>query len=95
MTIKELKLKKHYKTDNTNTMILTKHPVEIVDGLLHGCEIILENNTFRVWTQARSKAIKIANQYKLKVHLMYKEAEIWIPLSLADELLIKFGARLR
>jgi len=95
--LQTLGLKKSFKPyaepEADTIMLATKHPAQIVDGLLRGDEICLQGKRFRVWTARKRLAHDLAKQHGLKVRLLDGEAELWIPAELADELLPKFGAR--
>ena len=66
----------------------TKRRAEIVDGYLVGSDIDLyDNQTFRVWTNRWLKCRQLSEHYKLKCNLLDGEAELYIPIELADTLL--------
>lgn len=87
--------KPYAEPENGASMIETRKPAQIVDGLLRGSEICLQGKLFRVWTSRKRLAHDLATQYNLKVRLLDGEAELWVSAELADELLPKFGARTR
>jgi len=97
--LQSLVLKKSFKTyaepETGALMIVTRKPARIIDGLLHGSEICLQDKLFRVWTSRKRLAHAIAKQHGLKARLLDGEAELWVPAELADTLLPKFGARIR
>jgi len=76
-------------------MLETQKPPQIVDGLLRGSEIVLQGKLFRVWTPRKRLAHMLATQHNLRVRLLDGEAELWVPAELADELLQKFGAKVK
>ena len=87
---------KPYSEPETGTLMLaTRYPAQIVDGLLRGNEICLQGKLFRVWTARKRLAHDLAKQHSLKVRLLDGETELWIPAELADELLPKFGAKIK
>lgn len=92
-----LKLFKVCLEAETGTCLLaTKEPARIIDGILHGSEIaLMRDNMFLVWTGRRRLAQEIAKRHKLNVRLLDGEAQIWVPPNLADELLPKFGAKVK
>ena len=98
--LKALGLKKQffpYTEAETGVILLkTRKPAAIVDGLLVGSEIDLyDNSTFRVWTPQKKKAMAYAKKYLLKIRLLDGEAALFVPVNLADELLPKFGAKVK
>ena len=102
--LKQLGLKKQFKpymeAETGVIMLETRKPVRIVNGLLKGCEISLgADGIFCVWTQRKRLANDIAKRYGLRnglrIRLLDGEAELNIPASLADELLPKFGAKVK
>jgi hypothetical protein len=101
-TLASMGLKKIYKpfTDNDNTKdiicLTTRKPAKIIDGIMHGSDIDLyDNNTFRVWTSHKNKAIKAAKDNNFKIRPLDGEAELFIPVSRADEFLHSFGAKVK
>jgi len=85
-----------YAEQETSALMLaTRKPVQIVGGLLKGCEIVLEGGLFRVWTGRKRLAHELAQRHGLRVRLLDGEAELWVPAALADELLPKFGAKVK
>ncbi|HOX23860.1 MAG TPA: hypothetical protein PLL10_10365, partial [Elusimicrobiales bacterium] len=60
-----------------------------------GSEICLQGKLFRVWTARKRLAHDLAKRHGLKVRLLDGEAELWVPAELADELLPKFGAKIK
>ena len=77
-------------------MLQVRNPTRIMDGLLVGPEIdIYDKSTFRIWTGRKQKAKAYAQRYKLTVRLLDGEAELFVPAHLADEVLPKFGAKVK
>lgn len=80
----------------TGAMVLaTKTPTHIVDGALVGCEIVRVPGGFRVWTSQVRKAEKLAAQHGIAVRSGGGEADLVVPVTLADEVLPHLGARIR
>ncbi|KAF0125443.1 MAG: hypothetical protein FD189_1625 [Elusimicrobia bacterium] len=88
---------KPYRETGTGALLLhVRRPAAIVEGRLVGSEIDLHGPaTFRVWTSQKKKAASTAREHGLKVRLLDGEAELFIPAALADELLPKFGAKVK
>jgi len=76
-------------------MLETRKPVQIVDGLLRGNEIYLQGKIFRIWTSRKRLVHDLAKRHGLKARLLDGEAELWVPAELADELLPRFGAKIK
>ena len=92
--------KKHFKpymeTESKTILLQTRKPPQIIDGVMSGAEIdIYDNSTFRIWTSQTKKARAAAARYGLRLRLMDGESELFIPAILADELLPKFGAKVK
>lgn len=80
----------------TGAMVLvTKTPAHIVDGALVGCEIVRVPGGFRVWTSQVRKAERLAKHHGIAARCSGGEADLIVPVSLADELLPQLGARIR
>lgn len=101
-TLKSLGIKKAFKPvfpadEAGNFDLETNRPVRIVKGWLHGVSILwsASHGMFNVWTDQKKKAKVYAGIHKLKVSLLDGEAELWVPPSLADEVLPKFGAKIK
>jgi hypothetical protein len=96
--LKSLGVKKTFKPyaepETGALLIQVKKPAQIIDGLLRGSEICLQGKLFRVWTPRKRLAHDIAFRHGLKARLLDSEAELWIPVELADELLPKLGAKI-
>ena len=97
--LKALGLRRSYRPyaePETGTLLLqTRKPAQVVDGKLTGSEIVLQGNTFRVWTPQRKKAKACALAHRLKVRLLDGEAELFVPANLADAILPVFGAKVK
>lgn len=97
--LKTLGLKKAFRPcaeSETGAILLrTRKPATIVDGLLVGSEITLQGHLFRVWTPRRQLVRMLATEHGLKCRLLDGEAVLWIKPELADELLPKFGAKVK
>jgi hypothetical protein len=98
--LKVLGLKKQffpYMEPETGAILLkTKKPAALIDGLLVGSEIDLyDNSTFRVWTPHKKKAMAYAKEYSLRIQPLDGEAELFVPVNLADELLPNFRAKVK
>ena len=94
----ELGLKKKFKPyceDESGTILLaTKHPAQIVEGWLEGCEISLrDGGMFCVWTHQLIKAKRLAMLHGLKIRLLDGEVELYVPATLADSILPTLGAK--
>jgi hypothetical protein len=83
--------------EGTRWNVLVKKPAEWVDGYFSGSDILIDfdRKCFRVWTASRQRARALASEHGLRVDLLDGEAELWVPGSLADELLPRFGARIK
>lgn len=90
---------KPYQEAETRAVLLeTRRPAEIVGGRLVGEQIDLYSHTppiFRAWTAHTKKARAAAARYGLHIRLMDGEYTLFIPAILADELLPKFGAKIK
>ena len=72
------------------------HPAIIIDGLLIGSAIdIYDESTFRIWTSHKTKANAYARRYNLIISNLDGECVLLVPGTLADELLPKFGAKVK
>ena len=78
-------------------LLLVRRPAHIVDGALRGGEVWIDfrSKVFRVWTSQRTLARAVAGGHGLKVRLLDGEAEVFIPAALADDLLPRFGAKVK
>ena len=96
--LKTLGLKKTFRpyseAEGGAFMLQTRKPAQIIDGFLRGSEICLQGKLFRVWTPRKRLAHDIARRHTLTARLLDGEAELWIPVELADELLPKLGAKI-
>ena len=98
--IRTMGVKKEFKPfrepESGAVMLQVRNPTRIMDGLLVGPEIdIYDKSTFRIWTGRKQKAKAYAQRYKLTVRLLDGEAELFVPAHLADEVLPKFGAKVK
>ena len=97
--LKALGLKKSFKPyteAETGALLLqVRKPAQIVEGLLKGSEICLQGKLFRVWTPRKQVVRALAKQHGLSAQLLDGEAVLWIPAELADEILPKFGAKVK
>lgn len=98
--LRSLGLKKTYKPyfdpECESILLKTRKPSKIVDGLLKGTEIDLyDGRTFRIWTNRVNKALSLARRYKLKITKLTGECELFVPISLADDILPGFGAKVK
>lgn len=86
---------KPYREAGTGALMLqVRRPAEVVAGRLVGSEIDLYGpSTFRVWTNQTKKARAYAARFRLRLHLMDGECELFIPANLAADLLPRFGAK--
>lgn len=67
-----------------------------LDGVASGTEIdIYDSNTVRVLTPRKTKAMATARANGFKVRLLDGEAELYLPMSRADEFLHGFGAKVK
>src|SRR3990167_8187994 len=86
----------YQEPEHYNILLKTRKTVQIVDGWLTGSEIdIYDDHTFRVWTPKTRKATACAIKYGLKIRKIDGEAELFIPIFMADELLPLFGAKVK
>ena len=78
-------------------LIRTKKPITLVDGEIDGCAISWQSDrrVFSVWTNKVKRVNAISEQYKIKRRHYNGEAELFVPPMLADEILPKFGARVK
>jgi hypothetical protein len=98
--IRSMGIKKEFKPfrepESDAVMLQVRNPSLIVDGQLVGSEIdIYDKSTFRIWTSRKQKAKAYAQRYKLTVRLLDGEAELLVPAHLADEVLPKFGGKVK
>ena len=97
--LKALGIKKSFKSyaelEIGTLMLETRKPTQILDSFLRGSEICLQEKLFRVWTARKRLANTLAKQHNLRVRLLDGEAELCVPVELADELLPKFGAKIK
>ena len=88
--------KPYQETESRAVCLAVRRPAKIEDGRLKGSEIDLCGpSTFRVWTPRAKKAKACAARYGLRIRLMDGECELFIPAHLADDLLPKFGAKVK
>lgn len=79
-------------------MVQPRKPARIENGKLIGTEIAISsypNSCFVVWTSRKQKASLYAKKYNILFRGMDGEAELFVPPSLADEILPEFGAKIR
>ncbi len=98
--LKALGLKARFKpyqeTESRALCLTARRPAEIVAGKLAGAMFdLFDCATFRIWTAQTKKARAAAARYGLRLRLMDGECELFIPAILADEILPKFGAKVR
>lgn len=90
---------KPYREPESGAILLqVKRPAHIVDGRLAGEQVDLYRHTpptFRVWTSHTKKAKAYATHYGLRLRMIDGECELFIPGHLADDLLPKFGAKVK
>lgn len=99
--LKDLGLTKVYKPylehDNSYKVFIcleVRKPAYIQDGTMHGSQIDLyDNQTIRIWTSQKHKAMKCAKDNGFKIRELTDEAELFIPINKADEFLHSFGAK--
>ena len=86
---------KPYLEGETGALLLkTRKTAIIIDGQLVGSEIAYDRaGMFRVWTPRKKLASRIARSRGLRLRLFESEAELFVPASMADELLPPLGAR--
>ena len=71
-------------------------PAKIVDGILHGVEIIFGQGGAVIWTDQDVKAGAYAKAHELKVRKFTgHEAELTVPGRLCDTILPQFGAKVK
>jgi len=78
-----------------NFLLKTRPPFDIVNGRLVGGEIVCRGNDFLVWTPKVRLARRIAKEHRLTLRELDGESELYVPANLADEILPKFGARVK
>lgn len=84
------------ESESKTVLFKTRRQSKIVDGELVGSEVDVFNaQEARVWTSKKNLAAKLAREHDLRVRLMDKEAELFVPLTLADKLLPKFGVKVK
>lgn len=93
-------LKKRYKpyqeTETKAICLQTRKAATVIDGVMSGAEIDLyDDSTFRIWTSQKKKANALAIKHGLKINLLDGEAELFVPVKLADELLHSLGAKVK
>lgn len=98
--LESMGLKKRYKPfmipEDPQVHLTTKRPPLIKNGLLTGTEITTyDDSTFLVWTNRTKLARAIAKEHNLKIRELTGEAEVWAPATLADDLLPRFGAKIK
>jgi hypothetical protein len=90
------KFKPYTEPESGAIMLQVRNPALIMDGLLVGSEIdVYDKSTFRIWTGRKQKARAYAQRYRLTIRLLDREAELFVPAHLADEILPKFGAKVK
>lgn len=90
--------KPYRETETEGILLHVRRPAEIREGRLIGEQIDLYSHTppmFRVWTARTRKAKSYAVRYGLTLRLLEGECELFIPTHLADDLLPKFGAKVK
>lgn len=75
--------------------VATRRPAVVVDGWIRGARITVSAGFFLVWTSSKQKAKAIASGYGLRVRLLDGEALLWVPGAVADEILPRFGAKVK
>jgi len=98
--LKTMGVKKQFKPyrepESEAVLLLVRHSALITDGLLVGSEIdVYTAAIFRIWTCRKQKAKAYAQRYALPVRLLDGEVELLVPAILADEILPKFGAKVK
>ena len=98
--LKAMGVRKQFKPytepESLAIVLLVRQSAVITDGLLIGSQIdVYDMAIFRVWTDRKRKAKAYAQRYKLPVRLLDGEAELYVPAHLADEILPKFGAKVK
>ncbi len=98
--LRGLGLKKTYhptwETESSTILLATRRPATITDGKLQGSEIALgHEGVFQVWTPKARKAKATATAHGLNVRTLNGETELLVPAALADNILPKFGARVK
>jgi len=78
-------------------LVRVRKPAHLVEGRLCGTEILIvpESKSFRVWTSQKQLVRALAGEHGLKAELLDGEAVLWVPASLADVVLPRFGAKVR
>jgi hypothetical protein len=88
--------KPYWDSESKTILLEARHPAEIVDGRLVGSQIdVYDESTFRIWTPRKTKAKACALRYNLIIRLLDEECELFIPATLADELLPRFGTKVK
>lgn len=96
--LKKYGLKKRFRPYlevESRTLMIETTKYEIKDGYLRGTEIARSENGWCVWTDKTKLAKTYATQLNLKHRVLTGEAIIWVPDELADQLLPRFGARVK
>ncbi len=86
-----------YSEPETGDIIVNvRKPMKIENGKGKGSIIDLYTpKSFRVWTSRKNIVSRLKKTRGVKVRMLDGEAEVIIPGHLADELLPKFGARVK
>lgn len=94
-------MKKDYRaswdSENGKGVILfkTRGDCTIIDGTLHGTQIILSDGLIAVWTSKVKKARVFCRDRGLKLREMTGECEFSLPMSTGDTFLTDWGARVK
>jgi hypothetical protein len=90
------KFKPYMEPESGAAILQVRNQALVADGRLAGSEIdVYDTSTFRIWTGRKQKAKAYAQRYRLNVRLLDGEAELLVPAHLADEILPKFGAKVK
>ena len=90
------RLKPYQEAETGAVCLEARRPAGIISGELAGAMFDLYDcTTFRIWTPQTKKARAAAVRYGLRIRCLDGEAELYVPARLADELLPKFGAKVK
>lgn len=91
------RFKPRIELETGDILLECRKPAKIVEGALHGTEIAIYDlgRMFQVWTSHKSRGMAIAQSFGLRIRLLDGECEVFVPYALADELLPRFGAKVK
>lgn len=97
--LKTAGLKRNYKPfqdgDGVAILLEVRRPAVLSDGVMKGTEIDVLPGFVRVWTSQKKKAQAIATANRFRVRLYDGEAELYLPIEVADHYLHGLGAKIK